>query len=105
MDEGKGRLWIQIEAQNKGFRCCWVPHECPIGEVRFFGIYSAGIYPSLTTADKQLHCHGEIGIHNQTMLERGRIEFWESIANTIAFLEREIPDDTFTTVLSGSPVL
>lgn len=70
-----------------------------------FGVYSVGIYPSLTTPDKQLHCHGEIYKWKLTQQKRTLAKFWEAIGFTLAFLEKELPDDIFTLVLNDSPVI
>lgn len=82
-------------------------------ELKFWGIFSSGSYPSLTTSDKQLHAHGpKNSDHLQLntfgigkISRKNEKNFWEAMAYTLAFLEKEIPGDSFTLVLDNSPVV
>lgn len=59
-------------------------------KIEYYGIFGIQVLPDLATPDKQLH-GGPYPILNDF--------YFESAAHLIAFLEREIPEETFTMVI------
>lgn len=61
-------------------------------EKEAYGVFCCTAYPSLITDDKQLH----IG---PSLVKGTMQEHWVSLGNTIAWLEEQLPDHTFTLVI------